>query len=110
MKKLLIVSAVILMCAGNIFAQDSTTMKGKKMHHTEQAGKKMKDCVMMDEGKMWVMKGGKTTEMTKEMTMTNGTKVMTDGSVKMKDGKTTMMKDGDCIMMSGKMKKKDGGM
>jgi hypothetical protein len=31
--------------------------------------------------------------------------VMADGSVKMKNGKTMMMKDGDCMMMDGKMTK-----
>jgi hypothetical protein len=107
MKKLLIVSAVILMSTATIYAQD---MEGKKTHHTEQSGKKMKDCVMMKDGKMWVMKGGKTMEMSKEMTLANGTKVMTDGTVTMKDGKTMMMKDGESMMMNGKMKKMDGGM
>lgn len=107
MKKLLIVSAVILLSTGSIFAQD---MEGKK-HHTEQTGqKKMKDCIMMKDGKMWVMKGGKTMEMSKDMTLANGTMVMTDGTVKMKDGKTMMMKDGESMMMNGKMKKMDGGM
>jgi len=28
---------------------------------------------------------------------------MQDGTVKMKDGTTTMMKDGECIYMNGKM-------
>jgi hypothetical protein len=107
MKKLLIVSAVILMSTGSIFAQDDMS---KKAHHTEQADKKMKDCIMMKDGKMWVMKGGKTMEMTKDMTLSNGSKVMTDGTVKMKDGKTMMMKDGESMMMNGKMKKMDGGM
>lgn len=107
MKKLLIVSAVILMSAGSIYAQDME----KKTTQTEQPGKKMhKDCIKMKDGKMWVMKGGETMEMTKEMTLSNGTKVMTDGTVMTKDGKTMMMKDGESMMMNGKMKKKDGGM
>ncbi len=41
--------------------------------------------------------------MDKDMTMKNGTMVMTDGSVKMKNGKKMMMKDGQCVYMDGKM-------
>jgi hypothetical protein len=62
------------------------------------------DGVMMKGGKMMTMQDGKTTgAMTKEMTMSNGTKVMTDGSVMMKDGEKMQMKDGQMIDMSGKM-------
>ena len=37
------------------------------------------------------------------MTMKNGTKCMTNGECKMKDGKKMMLKEGDCMEMSGKM-------
>jgi hypothetical protein len=39
-----------------------------------------------------------------------GTIVMTDGTVKMKSGKTKMMKDGDCVYMDGKMTKSSKSM
>ena len=71
-----------------------------------QASKKstmMKDCCMMKDGKMMVMKNGKTMPMEKDMVMKNGTKCMTNGECMMKDGKKMMMKDGDCMEMSGKM-------
>lgn len=67
----------------------------------------MHEGVMMKDGKMMVMKDGKTMMMEKEMTMTDGTKVMTDGAVMMKDGTKKMMKDGEMIMMDGKMMKHD---
>jgi hypothetical protein len=38
------------------------------------------------------------------MKMKNGTMVMSDGSVKMKNGKTMQLKDGDCVMMDGTVK------
>ena len=41
--------------------------------------------------------------MNKEMTMSNGTTVMTDGMCKMQDGKTMTMKEGDMMDMNGKM-------
>ena len=83
-------------------AQDSTA---KKMHKMGSMEHKMKDCVMMKDGKMMTMKGGKKMEMESEMTMSNGVKVSTDGTVTMKDGTTKMMEDGDCVYMDGKMEK-----
>ena len=60
--------------------------------------------VMMKDGKMMTMMDGKPTgPMDHEMTMSDGTKVMTNGMVKMKDGKEMMMKDGQIMMKDGKM-------
>lgn len=91
MKKLFLLFAL---CFGfaSLHAQE-------KMHHKGM----MKDCVMMEDGKMMTMMDGKTAPMDKDMTMKNGTMVMTDGTVKMKNGKTAMLKNGDCVMMSGKV-------
>jgi hypothetical protein len=83
---------LLLICsASNSFAQTKT----------KQA--MMKDCCMMKDGKMMVMKNGETMPMEKDMTMKNGTKCMTTGECTMKDGKKMMMKEGDCMEMSGKM-------
>ncbi len=84
---------VICFTAGNSFAQ------------TKTKSAMMKDHVMMEGGKMMEMKDGKTMLMEKNMTMKNGTKVMTTGECTMKDGKTMMMKDGECMEMTGKMGK-----
>ncbi|MFF5382903.1 DUF6799 domain-containing protein [Pedobacter suwonensis] len=65
----------------------------------------MKDHVMMEGGKMMMMKDGKMMPMEKDMTMKNGTKCSMTGEYTMKDGKKMMMKDGDCMAMSGKMGK-----
>jgi hypothetical protein len=60
--------------------------------------------VMMKNGKMMMMKDGKPIgPMEHEMTMGNGTTVMMDGTMKMKDGKETHMKDGQIMMLDGKM-------
>ena len=62
------------------------------------------DGVMMHDGKMMMMKGGKaTSQMENAMTMSNGTTVMSDGTVKMKDGGETRMKEGQMMMMDGHM-------
>jgi hypothetical protein len=93
MKKLFIF--LFITCLGvGLHAQDKMKTKMAGTHH-------MKDCVMMENGKMTVMKSGKTMDMDQDVTMTNGTVVMKDGTVKTKAGKTMMLKDGDCVMMNG---------
>ncbi len=84
---------VMSFTANNSFAQ------------TKTKAATMKDCCMMKDGKMMVMKDGETMPMEKDMTMKNGTMVMTTGECTMKDGKKMMMKEGDCMEMSGKMGK-----
>lgn len=69
------------------------------------ASKASRDGVMMRDGKMWVIKDGKSTAMTAEMTMSNGTKVMTDGTYMTKDGKKMKMKNGESMRMDGELMK-----
>ena len=60
------------------------------------------DGVMMHDGKMVMMKAGKATgPMESAMAMSNGATVMTDGTVKTKDGRETRMKEGQMMMMDG---------
>jgi len=62
------------------------------------------DGVVMDRGRMMMMKSGKpVAPMTSEVTMSNGAQVTTDGTVKMKDGRILHMKNGQMIMMDGKI-------
>jgi hypothetical protein len=65
----------------------------------------MKDCVMMKDGKMMVMKLGEKMELTESMTLDNGSTVTPDGTVKTKEGKSITLKNGDAIYMDGKMAK-----
>ncbi len=104
MKKIIVLLTACFLTAG-VFAQNDqkTDKKDKmdkmdKMHH-------MKDCIMKKDGKITVMKDGKTMDLTSDMTLENGTVVMKDGTVKTKDGKTSMLEDGDCVYMNGKVKK-----
>ena len=60
--------------------------------------------VTMKDGKMMATADGKTTgPMQKEMTTTDGQKVMTDGTIKKADGTTSHMQDGQMMMKDGKM-------
>ncbi len=93
-----IMTAMVIICC--------TFMATTSYAQEKMGDKKMKDCVMMKDGKMMMMKDGKTMMMDKDMTMKNGTMVMTNGTVKMKDGKETMLKEGESMDMNGKMKMK----
>ena len=107
MKKLFVVIAAFFLTTG-LFAQNTQDKKTDNQEHSEKMAKgdmKMKDCVMMENGKMMVMKNGQDMAMDQDMTMKNGTMVMKDGTVKMKDGKTSMLKDGECVYMDGHMSK-----
>ena len=64
---------------------------------------KMKDCIMMKNDSMMVMKAGKSMMLHHDTTVSHGTMVMKNGMVKMKDGSTHMMKNGEYII-DGKIK------
>ena len=62
------------------------------------------DGVVMQNGKMMMMKAGKPMEpMTQDITMSDGTVVTVDGTVKRKDGTQTRMTNGQMMMMDGKI-------
>jgi hypothetical protein len=64
------------------------------------------DGVMMHEGKMMMMKAGHpATAMDHEVTMSDGTKVEVDGTVKPKDAKIFHLQNGEMIMMDGHLMK-----
>jgi len=66
------------------------------------------DGVIMQGGKMMMMKAGKAIDpMTASMTMSNGTVVMRDGTVKLPGGQEIRMKNGQMMMMDGTIM--DGG-
>lgn len=67
----------------------------------------MKDHIMMQGGKVMMIKEGKMTPLDKELTLGNGTKVTADGTVTMKDGKKTMMKEGEMMSLDGEMMQHD---
>src|SRR5947209_512580 len=93
MKKMVLIAFAFLL---------TLSLQAQKKHTMHKMGMS-KDCVMMEDGKMMVSKGGNTMAMDKDMTMSNGTMVMMNGEVKMKNGKSMMLKDGDCVYMNGRV-------
>ncbi|MCA1758788.1 MAG: hypothetical protein LC658_03380, partial [Bacteroidales bacterium] len=61
------------------------------------------DGVLMQNGKVMVVKNGKKKTLDQDMTMNNGTKIMCDGNYIKEDGTKTMMKEGEHMDMEGKM-------
>ena len=60
------------------------------------------DGVIMQGGKVMMMKAGKAMDpMTASMTMSNGSIVMPDGTVKLPSGETIHLGDGQMVMMDG---------
>ena len=102
MKKLPYLLATLLFAGQTNVTLAQTTPKTAHAHAATKSSQK--DCCMMKDGMMTMMKGGKMMPMTTDMTMADGTVCMTDGTCKMKDGTTMKMKDGQCMMMNGKMK------
>lgn len=60
-----------------------------------------KYCTEMKDGKMVVKHEGKVLD--EDQTLSNGTVIKTDGTVIKKDGSRTMLKEGECVDMDGKV-------
>jgi len=80
------------------YKTDKTDDNMGKMDNTT-----VNDWIMTEDGKMMVYKNGKSSMMESDMTLSKGTMVSTDGSVKLKNGKTVMLKNGESIGLNGKM-------
>jgi hypothetical protein len=97
MKKL-ITLVVVAFFATATFAQDKMDSKPAaaksetKMHH---------ECYMMKDGALMHCTGDKADAQKTAVTLKNGTTVSPSGEVKMKDGKTTKLENGQCISMMG---------
>jgi hypothetical protein len=66
-------------------------------------GDKMKDGVIMQEGKIMTWKNNNKVLLEKEVTLENGTHVMLDGQYLLKNGTNMIMKEGDYLNLAGKM-------
>ncbi len=111
MKKVLLSLLAITLSFG-VFAQDTTS----GMNYMQQHNMKPHEGIWMKNGKLMVWENGQATQLTQDRTLSNGTLVMTDGTVKKSDGTTQTLREGDFISMDGtisnggkwKMKDKNG--
>jgi hypothetical protein len=103
MKRCLILLLAFLLSKAAFSQEKMDKMDKTSSHHMSKMHGTMQDCVMMEDGKTMMMKDGKTMPMDQDMTLKNGTMVMTDGTIKWKNGKTMKLKNNQCIYMNGKV-------
>ena len=114
MKKVIFVNVAlcISMC---LFAQTDSAKKkmqhiDKEQHQMTKEGNHQKtyksfpDGVVMKNGKLMMVKNGKKTLMDHEMSMGNGMKVLSNGTIIKKDGTKMMMKEGQYMDMAGNLR------
>jgi hypothetical protein len=100
MKKLLILAVVALLGSAMSYGQDTTKWKTKQSgaaHNTMQP----KGYVTMKGDRMLVYKNGQQTELKENLTLANGTVIMTDGTVLTKSGKTVKLSNGQWLDKNG---------
>lgn len=104
MKKLVIIICIALTPV-LFYGQGNSTSIPSIAQSLDQSKMNKKDCVMMKNGKMLVMKDGKTIDMPAEVKLNDGSVVLKNGTVRMPDGTTKAMKNGDSVDMDGKWEK-----
>jgi hypothetical protein len=106
MKYCLIVLATGCLLGGYVFAADMSGDNVSIINDTWTVNQghtmnSMKDYVEDVGGKMMVVTNGMETMMESDMTMSNGTVVMKDGTYKTKGGSMMKLKNGDKMDMDG---------
>ncbi len=97
-----------VMTDGTVVAKDGEKTMLKEGDTVAMDGKMVKDRKLMDgyvmrKGKMMVVKTGKAAAMTVEAVLKGGVKVMTDGTVMMKDGVKKVLNNGDRVTEDGEV-------
>ena len=59
------------------------------------------DHIMMQDGRVMIRRNGETMPMHEEITLPDGTRVKTDGTVKMPDGNIRRMAEGETLLLQG---------
>jgi hypothetical protein len=119
MKKLILVLSVFTISMNTNAQTDSATIKmippeiiieNDGMHQNREMNKQNqvnsieslhKDGVIMHNGKMMTVKNGQMSHFERDITMSNGTKIRSDGTCIYNNGKKSMMKEGQHMDMSG---------
>jgi D-lyxose ketol-isomerase len=102
MKKIVVAVAAVAVFSFSASAQEAKPAQQQpSAQHHEQHEKK--DEFVMKDGKLTQRVNGQESVVEKDVTLKNGTVVMANGTVKHADGKTTTLKDGDCVSMEGKV-------
>jgi hypothetical protein len=96
--KNLIALLVIVFFASAGFAQDN---KMQTQPQTKTTSKMSHECYEMKSGALIHCMGEKEEAQKKEVKLSNGTTISPDGVVKMKDGTTKKLENGQCVSLMG---------
>lgn len=100
MKNLGLMIIAIAFCF-NASAQTTSDTSHHKMHH--KYSQTSHEHYVMKDGKLMMDKSGTMSAVDNDVTLSNGTKISTDGKVTWKDGKTQTLKDGERVGTNGKV-------
>ena len=107
MKKLILLITISFSAIG-LFAQNKSDLS-LIAQSLDQGKMNKKDCVMMKNGHLLMMKDGKTMDMPTDIVLENGMSISKNGTVTNADGTTRVMKNGDCVDMNGNWERIDLG-
>ena len=102
MKKSILLSGIALFST-MAWAQEPEKMQQPSKSKTEMQSPG-NESIEMKDGKLWVIQDGKISLLSKEINM-GGSKVATDGTVVLKDGRKVTMKNGDKVTSDGNLVK-----
>lgn len=105
MKKLLMLS-IVLVFAASAFAQTDSTKWDKskqELNNSDSTFSDMADGYVKKDGQMMSLKDGELEVMKSDITLSNGTLVTSTGNYKLVAGTTTTLKEGSHIDMLGKI-------
>jgi len=103
MKNLCLLLVAFLISIG-ASAQTKSTTSPSKTHH--EYSQKTHEMYVFKDGKLMMSKNGKESEVTQDVTLSNGTTIATDGKITWKDGKSEMLKNDEWVSMNGKVHSK----
>lgn len=97
---LLVIAFTISLSASAQTKMDTTH---HRTHHQYSKTKMNHERYMMKDGKLMSDKNGTKTDVTNEVTLSNGTTITPDGKVTWKNAKTQTLKNGEMVDMNGKI-------
>ena len=110
MKVVIIVALIVAFIGGFLIARakykpqlvELTNMISDKDAAMQQM-RSNENKIQKKEGKMWIIENGMAKEITTEVVLVNGDKVMVDGTVIKSDGTSTKLTDGESLDMNGNL-------
>jgi len=82
-------------------AQTKSDTSHSKTHH--EYSQKIHEMYFLKDGKLMMDKNGTKSDVSQDVTLSNGATITTDGKITWKDGKTETLKEDQWVGMNGKV-------